>query len=97
VAARRRALSTSGSPTRRSDGYDGIANGAHFAVAGGEREIRVTSDAGFPAAQVFAPPGAPFICFEPMTAPTNALCSSLDVRSIAPGGAFTAVFSIGVN
>jgi aldose 1-epimerase len=41
--------------------------------------------------------GAPFICFEPMTAPTNALCSGLGVRSIAPGGAFTAVFTIGVN
>jgi aldose 1-epimerase len=79
------------------DGYDGIDDGAVFSVAGGAREIRVSFDAGFPAAQVFSPPGAPFICFEPMTAPTNALCSGVGLRSVAPGDAFTAVFTIGVS
>ena len=79
------------------DGYDGIDEGAVFSVAGGGREIRVSFDAGFPAAQVFSPPGAPFICFEPMTAPTNALCSGVGLRHVAPGDAFTATFTIGVG
>jgi aldose 1-epimerase len=79
------------------DGYDGIDDGAVFSVAGGGREIRASFDAGFPAAQVFSPPGAPFICFEPMTAPTNALCSGMGLRTVAPGDAFTAVFTIGVS
>jgi aldose 1-epimerase len=79
------------------DGYDGLGDGAVFSVAGAAREIRVTFDAGYPAAQVFSPPGAPFICFEPMTAPTNALCSGDGLRSVAPGDAFTAVFTIAVS
>jgi galactose mutarotase-like enzyme len=79
------------------DGYDSIEDGAVFAVAGGGREIRVTFDAGFPAAQVFTPPRAPFICFEPMTAPTNALCSGAGLRHVAPDDAFTAAFTIGVS
>ena len=79
------------------DGYDGIDDGAVFAVAAGGREIRVSFDAGFPAAQVFSPEGSQFICFEPMTAPTNALCSGVGLRSVAPGDAFTAAFTIGVS
>jgi galactose mutarotase-like enzyme len=61
------------------------------------REIRVTFNTGFAAAQVFSPPGAPFICFEPMTAPTNALCSGAGLRWVAPGDAFTAAFTIAVS
>ena len=78
------------------DGYDGIEDGARFVVAGGGREIAVTHERGYPAAQVFSPPGAPFICFEPMTAPTNALCSGA-ARLVAPGESFTAAFSIAVR
>jgi galactose mutarotase-like enzyme len=54
-------------------------------------------ESGYPAGQVFTPPGAPFICFEPMTAPTNALRSGAGLRRVMPGGAFTAVFSIRVS
>jgi aldose 1-epimerase len=79
------------------DGYHGIDDGAVFSVAGGGREIRVTFDAGYPAAQVFSPAGAPFICFEPMTAPTNALCTGVGLQRVAPGDAFTAMFTIGVS
>jgi galactose mutarotase-like enzyme len=52
---------------------------------------------GFPVAQVFSPPGAPFVCFEPMTAPTDALRSGMGLRRVAPGDAFTAVFRIAVE
>ena len=55
------------------DGYDRVAEGAVFALTGGGRRVEVVFESGFPAAQVFSPPGAGFICFEPMAAPTNAL------------------------
>ena len=79
------------------DGYDGLQDGAGFAVIGGGREIVLTHERGYPVAQVFSPPGAPFICFEPMTAPTNALCDSDGLRFVAPGESFTAAFSIRVR
>jgi galactose mutarotase-like enzyme len=46
---------------------------------------------------VFSPRGRAFICFEPMTAPTNALRSGAGLRHVAPGDAFTATFSIAVR
>jgi aldose 1-epimerase len=78
------------------DGYDGLASGARFAAAGRERTIAITLEHGYPAAQVFTPPGAQFICFEPMTAPTNALRSGMGLRCVPPGDSFTAVFRIDV-
>lgn len=78
------------------DGFDLIADGAAFAVSGGGRRLAVTFVAGYPAAQVFSPPGAQFVCFEPMTAPANALRSGDGLRRVAPGGTFTAVFRIDV-
>jgi aldose 1-epimerase len=79
------------------DGYDGLADGACFAAAGGGRRIAVRLLAGYPAAQVFSPPGAQFICFEPMTAPTDALRSGAGLRTVAPGDSFTARFRIDVD
>jgi len=78
------------------DGFRGIAEGAQLAMAGGGRRITVTFGAGYPAAQVFSPAGAQFVCFEPMTAPANALRSGRDLRRVPPGAAFTAVFRIAV-
>lgn len=78
------------------DGYDGLAARSTFSVAGGGRTLAVELESGYPAAQVFSPPGEAFICFEPMTAPTNALRSGAGLRHVAPGEAFTAVFSIRV-
>jgi aldose 1-epimerase len=78
------------------DGFHGVADGAEFAVAAGDRRIAVTFVRGYPAVQVFSPPGAPFVCFEPMTAPANALRSGQGLRRVGPGDAFTAVFRIAV-
>jgi aldose 1-epimerase len=78
------------------DGYDELQPGARFGVSGGDRAIAVTLVRGYPAAQIYSPPGAQFICFEPMTAPTNALRSGTGLRRVAPGDEFTAVFRIGV-
>ncbi len=84
---------------RRSfdDGFARIAEGAEFAVAGGGRRITVRFVRGYPAAQIFSPPGAQFVCFEPMTAPTNALRSGDGLRFVQPGREFTAVFRVDVS
>ena len=78
------------------DGFDELAQGAEFAVSGGSRTISVRLDDGFSAAQVFSPRGAAFVCFEPMTAPTNALRSGAGLLHVAPGDEFAATFTITV-
>jgi aldose 1-epimerase len=75
------------------DGYDEVAEGAVFAVSGGGRRIEVHFEEGYPAAQIFAPPGESVVCFEPMTAPTDALRRG-GYRSAQPGDWGIAQFSI---
>lgn len=77
------------------DGYDQLADGAVFAVAGGGRRIEVRFDYGFPAAQIFAPPAEDLVCFEPMAAPTDALRRG-GYRVARPGEPAEAQFSIRV-
>jgi aldose 1-epimerase len=79
------------------DGYVDVAHGAEFVVAGGLRRITVRLEEGYPAAQVFAPSASDVICFEPMTAPANALASGERLALVAPGGRYTATFSITVD
>jgi aldose 1-epimerase len=77
------------------DGYDEVPDGAVFAVSGGGRRIEVHFEEGYPAAQIFAPPGEDVVCFEPMAAPTDALRRG-GYRSAQPGDWGVAVFSIHV-
>jgi aldose 1-epimerase len=67
-----------------------------LAIESAGRRLTVRYEAGYPYAQVFAPPDAEFVCLEPMTAPTNALstgaCPLAD-----PGDSFTATFSITIT
>ena len=77
------------------DGYDQVPDGAVFAVSGGGRRIEVGFGAGYPAAQIFAPPGEDLICFEPMAAPTDALTRG-GYATAEPGRAAVAQFSITV-
>jgi aldose 1-epimerase len=77
------------------DGYDEVAQGAVFAVSGGGRRIEVHFEEGYPAAQIFAPPGEDVVCFEPMTAPTDALRRG-GYRTAEPGDWGIAQFSIRV-
>jgi aldose 1-epimerase len=79
------------------DGYAGVAHDRPFAVAGGGRRIEVHFDEHFPFAQVYSPPDADFICFEPMTAPTNALRSGEDLPIVQPGEVFTATWKVVVT
>lgn len=77
------------------DGYDQVAEGSVFAVSGGDRRIEVRFIEGYPAAQIFAPPGESVICFEPMAAPTDALTRG-EYRTARPGNPAVAQFSISI-
>jgi galactose mutarotase-like enzyme len=74
-----------------------VAPDAPFALEGPDRRIELAFEAGYPYAQVFAPPGDALIAFEPMTAPTNALVSGHDLKWLEPGERFRAAFSIAVS
>src|SRR3954447_3789091 len=76
------------------DGYDDLGDRPFFGLAGGGRELTVRFLHGYPVAQVFAPPGGEYVCFEPMTAPTDALVSG---RGLRLATTFTAAFEIRVE
>ena len=78
------------------DAFDELADGASFAVTGGGRRIALTLGAGYPCAQVFSPPDKDLICFEPMTAPADALRTGA-FPVAAPGRPYHAVFTITVD
>jgi aldose 1-epimerase len=79
------------------DGYAKLEPGRPFVAAGAGRRIEVRFGEHFQYAQVYSPPGAPFICFEPMTAPTNALRSGEDLPVLPQGESFTATWEIRVS
>ena len=82
------------------DHFVALDRPAVFALEGGGRRIEVELGQGYPFAQVFAPAGVgeePYVCFEPMTAPVNALVSGDGLRSVPPGGSFRAEFSVRVQ
>lgn len=79
------------------DGFDAVAQPARFTVAAGGRRIAVELLEGYPCAQVFAPPARQFVCFEPMTAPANALRSGAGLRLLAPGASHRARFAVSVE
>lgn len=68
-----------------------------FTAEGGGRRLAVELLEGYPVAQVYSPSDADFICFEPMTAPTNALWSGDGLRRVAPGETFAAAFRIAIQ
>jgi aldose 1-epimerase len=81
------------------DAYDQVPDGAVFAVSGGGRRLEVHFEQGYPATQIFAPTGADaeksIVCFEPMTAPTDALRRG-GYRCARPGEPAVAQFAIRV-
>jgi len=79
------------------DGLAGLSTPAQFLVSDGTRSLSVSFEAGYEWAQVFAPPGHDFICFEPMTAPADALNSGTGLSVLAPGEDYSASFTIAVT
>ena len=77
------------------DAYDQVGDGAVFAVSGGGRRLEVHFEQGYPAAQISSPLAEDVVCFEPMTAPTDALrCGGY--RCARPGEPAVTQFSIRV-
>lgn len=74
------------------DGFEGVADGAVFALTGGGRRVELRHEAGYPCAQVYAPADKPLVCFEPMTAPANALRTG--AFAVGP---YSAAFSLSVS
>ncbi len=73
-----------------------MPEGAVFALTGGDRRIEVTFEKGYPAAQLFAPPGEDLVAIEPMAAPTDALSRGI-YRTAVAGQPATMRFSIRVG
>jgi galactose mutarotase-like enzyme len=55
------------------DHYEVGEDPVAFTARDADRAVTVRFEHGYPHAQVFAPPGQPFLCFEPMTATVSAL------------------------
>ena len=79
------------------DGLAALSSPPEFSVSAGAQTLTVTFDDGFAYAQVFAPEGHEFICFEPMTAPTNALAAGTGLHLVSPGEEYRTAFSIAVT
>jgi len=77
------------------DLYPLLDDPAEFVLAGGDGALRVRFDEGWRCAQVYTPAGADFICFEPMTAPTDALRrGGADLHLVSPGERYTTSWSL---
>jgi galactose mutarotase-like enzyme len=79
------------------DGYAGLTGDPPtFVLEGGGRRIELSFVSGYEFAQVYAPPDQDVICFEPMTAATNALLAG-GLQTLEPGEQAQAAFSIAVT
>ena len=79
------------------DGYAALDDPAEFEAAAGNVALRVRFLDGYGCAQVYAPAGQDFVCFEPMTAPTNALVSGEGLALVAPGARYRAAFRVSIS
>jgi aldose 1-epimerase len=77
------------------DAYDRLERPARFELRGGGRDVALELVDGYAFAQVFSPQGSELICFEPMTAPANALRGEPEL--VAPGAERSATFSVSVR
>jgi aldose 1-epimerase len=87
------------------DAFDGVTEPPVFTVSAGlpgargarAQSIELELRRGFPYAQLYAPAGEDFVCFEPMTAPTDALRSGRNLPHVAAGELFSSAFAIVVR
>jgi aldose 1-epimerase len=84
--------------TAWDDGFRDLADPPRFLLSNHESELSLTFLRGYPFAQVFAPPWSDFVCFEPMTAPANALVAGgPDLPVVEPGHRYEAAFELAVG
>jgi galactose mutarotase-like enzyme len=79
------------------DAFAAARPGSAFGLAGGGRSITVRFGEGYAFAQLYAPADDDVVCFEPMTAPTNALITGDGLTVVGPGDAYRAAFSVTVD
>jgi galactose mutarotase-like enzyme len=79
------------------DGFDALAAGARFTLRADARELAIELIEGYPCAQLYAPRERATICFEPMTAPANALRSGAALTVLEPGERYRARFALRVD
>jgi aldose 1-epimerase len=82
---------------RTFDDLFAVAGQARFSVAAAGRRLAIEMADGYQYAQVFAPAGQALICFEPMSAPVNALRSHDGLRTVPPGETARATFALAVE
>jgi aldose 1-epimerase len=70
------------------------ADSTLFVASAPGRRVEVELIEGYRFGQVYSPRESPFICFEPMTAPVDALRSGLGLRVLRPGTEHRAVFRL---
>ncbi|MGH9034103.1 MAG: aldose 1-epimerase [Acidimicrobiia bacterium] len=80
---------------RTFDDLYALGDDHELALESDDHRLTVHYDDGYPYAQVYAPPGADFVCLEPMTAPTNSLARGT-CPLVAPGSSFTARFVVSI-
>ncbi len=76
------------------DGLSVSESPARFTSRGPDHEIALELLHGYGFAQIYAPPGRDYICFEPMTAPANALRSGVGLSVLEPGEEHRSAFRI---
>lgn len=79
------------------DGFALAQAPATLSLLGPQRLLSVELLQGYGCAQVFAPLDKPFVALEPMTAPTAALSQGRGLRTVEPGGQFSASFRVRVD
>ncbi|MGD0000436.1 MAG: aldose 1-epimerase [Bryobacteraceae bacterium] len=82
-----------GGLVRDADGW------ARFRLEGAKESVTVEYGEAYPVAVAYAPPGRGFVCFEPMSAPTNAFNAAhdgwfKDLPMVPPGGVWKGVFRV---
>jgi galactose mutarotase-like enzyme len=76
------------------DAYTDVDLHGAFVLEGAGRRIELTMGDGYEYAQVYAPAGQELVCFEPMTAPANALKTGDGLEKLPPGEALSASFEV---
>lgn len=79
------------------DAFEAAPEPATFEAATGGASLTVEFLGGYGYAQVFSPADQEFVCFEPMTAPANALNSGDGLIVIGPGGTYVARFRVALS